>query len=251
MSSYQDVNAKTIDRWIADGWEYGLPIDHDTFTEAKNGNWNVRLTPTKDVPKEWLGDIRGKKLLGLASGGGQQMPIFAAAGAECTVLDYSDAQIESERMVSAREGYDIKIIRADMSKPLPFGDEEFDIIFHPVSNVYVEDVLPIWKECYRVLKPAGVLLAGLDNGFNFIFDDDEREAVNALPFNPLQNEEYMRQLREADCGVQFSHSITEQLGGQMDVGFILTGLYEDTNGHGRLHEMNIPTFIATRAIKPC
>ena len=108
-----------------------------------------------------------RQVLGLAAGGGQQMPIFAALGAKCTVLDYSEKQLESERMVAQRESYDITIVRADMTKRLPFDDNSFDLIFHPVSNCYVYAVLPIWRECARVLKPGGRLLAGLDNGFNY------------------------------------------------------------------------------------
>ena len=86
---YQDINAKTMDSWIKDGWEWGKPISHETYIDALNGKWDVLLTPTKKVPHEWFGDVRGKKILGLASGGGQQMPVFAALGAYCTVLDYS------------------------------------------------------------------------------------------------------------------------------------------------------------------
>lgn len=70
-------------------------------------------------------------MLGLASGGGQQMPVFAALGAQCTVLDYSQRQLESERLVAAREGYDITIVRADMTKRLPFDENSFDLIFTP------------------------------------------------------------------------------------------------------------------------
>ena len=151
--------------------------------------------------------------------------------------------------MSAREGYKIRIIRADMTKPLPFADGEFDLIFHPVANCYVEDVLPIWRECARVLRSGGVLLSGLDNGINFLFDADEKTLVNSLPFNPLKNAQQRRQLEEQDCAMQFSHTITEQLGGQIEAGFSITVLYEDTNGEGRLHEMNIPSFIATRAVK--
>lgn len=249
--NYQDINAETIDRWVAEGWEWGVPIDHDVFAAAKAGRWDVLLTPTKPVPHGWFGELRGKRVLGLASGGGQQMPIFAALGAVCTVLDYSLRQLESERLVAAREGYEIEILRGDMTKPLPFADGSFDLIFHPVSNCYVEAVEPIWRECFRVLKPGGVLLAGLDNGINFLFaGEDETRVVNRLPFNPLKNPEQMEQLRADDCGVQFSHTLDEQLGGQLRAGFRLTGLYEDTNGAGRLHEMNVPSFVATRAVKP-
>ena len=248
--NYQDVNARTIDRWVEAGWEWGTPISHEIYQAAQRGEWDVLLTATKSVPHEWFGELRGKRVLGLASGGGQQMPIFAALGAECTVLDYSEKQLESERMVSQREGYDIRIVRADMSKPLPFGDGEFDLIFHPVSNCYVREVKPIWRECFRVLRSGGALLAGLDNGMNYIFDDDERTLVNPLPFDPLVNPEYMAQLEATDSGVQFSHTLEEQIGGQLEAGFVLTGLYEDTNGEGRLHEFIVPSYVATRAVKP-
>lgn len=105
--------------------------------------------------------MKGKKILGLASGGGQQIPIFTALGAECTVLDYSQKQCDSEKAVALREGYEVNILQADMTKRLPFEDEMFDLIFHPVSNCYVEEVEPIFKECYRVLKKGGVLLGGI------------------------------------------------------------------------------------------
>ena len=87
---YQDINAETIDRWVDEGWEWGMPISHEDYVRATEGEWDVLLTPTKPVPHEWFGDLAGKRVLGLAAGGGQQMPIFAALGARCTVLDYSE-----------------------------------------------------------------------------------------------------------------------------------------------------------------
>ncbi|WP_239463679.1 class I SAM-dependent methyltransferase [Collinsella intestinalis] len=112
------------------------------------------MAPTRAVPRDWfLPDMRAARVLGLASGGGQQMPLFAAMGAVCTVLDYSERQIASERMVAEREGYEIRCVRADMTRPLLFEDGEFDLNFHPVSNCYAEDVLPIWRECFCVLAP--------------------------------------------------------------------------------------------------
>lgn len=246
MDSYQDLNAKAIDKWCSEGWEWGVPISHGTFEKAKRGEWDVVLTPTKSVPHEWFGDLRGKDVLGLASGGGQQMPVFAALGAKCTCLDYSSAQLESERIVAEREGYDITLVRADMTRPLPFPDESFDLIFHPVSNCYVEEVRPIWRECFRILRKGGVLLAGLDNGINYVVDyPAEEKIIRGLPFNSrLENS------GSEEDGWQFSHSFSEQIGGQLEAGFVLTRVDEDTNGSGRLHELGIPTFWMTRAVKP-
>jgi SAM-dependent methyltransferase len=250
MESYQEINSKTIDSWVEDGWEWGRPISHEEFEEAKKGNYRLLLTPIKPVPKEWIGDVSGKKILGLASGGGQQMPIFSALGAECTVLDYSDRQLESEEFVAKREKYSIKIVKADMTKRLPFEDGEFDMIFHPISNCYVEDVYHIWNECFRVLRSGGILLSGTDHFINYMVDENEEKIVNKLPFNPLKDEKLMEELLRTNSGVQFSHSLEEQITGQLKAGFILKDLYEDTNGYGRLHEMNIPTMLAMYSKKP-
>ena len=108
---------------------------------------------------------------------------------------------------------------------------------------------PIWKECRRVLKHGCSLLSGVDHYINYIVDSEEKMIVNSLPFDPLVNPEQMKQLQDEDAGVQFSHSLEEQIGGQLEAGLEVLDLYEDTNGEGRLHEMNIPTFLAIRSTK--
>ena len=247
---YTEMNSRTIDRWVDEGWEWGIPISHENYQKALAGEWQVVLTPTKPVPKQWLGELKGRRVLGLASGGGQQMPIFVARGADCCVLDYSQKQLDQDALVAAREGYHIDIVRADITKPLPFDDDSFDLIFHPVANCYIRDVLPVWKECYRILKPGGRLMAGMDNGFNFLFsDDDESRITQYLPFDPLRNHDQMELLEKEDGGVQFSHSIAEQIAGQIKAGFRLLDVYDDTNGSGFLHDHGVPTFWATLAQK--
>ncbi|MHB8107037.1 MAG: class I SAM-dependent methyltransferase [Candidatus Cryosericum sp.] len=246
---YTDVNAETTDRWVDNGWEWGTPISHETFVRARANDWQVVLTPIKSVPKTWFPRLDGCRVLGLASGGGQQMPVFAALGAECTVLDYSQKQLDSEKMVAEREGYPIRTVRADMTQPLPFEDGSFDLIFHPVSNCYVEDVLSIWRECCRVLKRGGFLMSGLDNGMNFIVDERETEVVHSLPYNPLRDASLKDELEKTDSGIQFSHTLEEQIRGQLQSGFAIQDLYEDTNGSGRLHDLGIPTFWATLAVR--
>ena len=262
-TNYTEKNAKAIDIWVDEGWEWGVPVSREVFAKARNGDWEVLLTPIKPVPREWfrpyyknsrLADI---KLLGLASGGGQQMPIFAALGADCTVLDYSDRQLASERLVAEREGYGINIVKADMTNPLPFDNGSFDIIFHPVSNSYVEDVYHIWNECYRALKPGGLLIAGTDNGasylLNYDYDDDDKAkltGMNKMPFNPLRNPELAAKFSGPDDAFEFSHTIEEQIGGQLKAGFILTDLYEDMDTETLLSQYNFPEYMATRAVKP-
>lgn len=247
---YTQINAETIDTWVGEGWEWGQPISHAAYEKARQGDWSVLLTPTKPVPKEWFCPMRGADVLGLASGGGQQIPVFAALGARCTVLDYAPSQLQSEQMVAQREGYHVTLLRADMTKPLPLEENQFDLIFHPVSNCYVENVEPIWRECFRVLKPGGILLAGWDNGVNYAYGEEEEELCYHLPYNPLKDPALYEESVQNGWGIQFSHTIEEQLGGQLRAGFVLQDIYQDTNGEGKLQEYGLPCFYATKAVKP-
>ncbi|WP_019849199.1 class I SAM-dependent methyltransferase [Desulfitobacterium sp. PCE1] len=195
--NYTEINSKVFDKWVEEGWEWGQPISHETYVKAQDKDWFVMLTPTKPVPKEWFCEMKNAKILGLASGGGQQMPIFSALGAACTVIDYSERQLQSEKEVAERENYAIELVRGDITNPLPFADESFDLIFHPVSNCYIEDIQPVWHECYRVLKKGGILLTGFDNGFNYLFDEDQNTVRYKFPFNSLKDPQmYERSLEK-------------------------------------------------------
>ena len=101
-----------------------------------------------------------------------------------------------------------------------------------------------------MLRAGGVLLGGYDTGINYIFDEDEERVAHSLPYNPLRDPELYEQSMRGGWGIQFSHTAAEQLSAQLTSGFTITHLYDDTNGVGNLHEHNIPTFLAVRAVKP-
>ncbi|WP_066554499.1 class I SAM-dependent methyltransferase [Croceicoccus bisphenolivorans] len=241
---------------VADGDRWTLPVDTDTIARARKGDWSVVLTPTKAVPRDWFGDINGRDVLGLASGGGQQMPVLAAAGANVTSFDASDAQLAQDCLVAEREGLSITCVQGFMHDLSAFGDASFDLIFHPVSNCFAPEILPVWRECARVLRPGGALLAGFNNPVGYIFDwqaldRGELVATNPLPYRdidlpPEQLDELIRQNRT----VEFSHTLTEQIGGQMAVGLHLTAMFEDNwDDEGTAASRLFAPFIATRAIK--
>ena len=132
----------------------------------------------KPVPREWFPPMQGLKILGLACGGGQQGPIFAAAGAEVTIFDNSPAQLERDREVAEREGLNIRTVEGDMRDLSIFADESFDLIFHPVSNLFIHEISPVWKEAYRVLRHGGYMLSGFMNPLFYLFDWDDMEKGN-------------------------------------------------------------------------
>src|SRR5215204_4037203 len=109
-----DALADRGDRWT-------VPVSAGAIDEARHGRWDIVLTPTKPVPRAWL-EIEGRDVLCLASGGGQQGPVLAAAGAMVTVLDNSPGQLGQDRLVAQREGLDLETVQGDMADLSRFAD---------------------------------------------------------------------------------------------------------------------------------
>ena len=216
------------------------------------------LTPTKPVPKEWFPNLVGTRVLCLASGGGQQSAILAAAGAQVTVLDNSPNQLAQDRLVAERDGLSIATVEGDMADLAAFQDERFGLIVHPVSNCFAPDIRPVWAEAYRVLQQGGVLLSGFANPAVYLFDladsQDILQVKHALPYSDMEilSEEEKQRYAQEGSPLEFSHSLEDQIGGQLDAGLVITGLYEDGYGKEEADLLNgyMPQFIATRAVKP-
>jgi SAM-dependent methyltransferase len=252
-------NRLSWDRQAAQHCEWSQPVSAEQVAAARNGSWQLRLTPGA-LPAGWLDEVRGLRILCLASGGGQQAPILAAAGASVTVFDASDLQLQQDRMVAQRDGLELNVVQGDMRDLSAFENASFDLVFHPISNLYVPDIRPVWRECFRVLRSGGTLLSSFYNPVVFVGDRDPAYAEQglirprfSLPYSDLEHLDAQaladKQLRGE--ALVFGHSLSEQIGGQLDVGFVLTGFYEDHQPHPRfVIDRYLPTFLASRATKP-
>jgi SAM-dependent methyltransferase len=108
----------------------------------------------------WLGgDIRGKRLLCLAAGGGKHGPLYAAAGAAVTVVDISPAQLELDRQVAAERRLELKTVEASMDDLSMFASGEFEIVIQPVSTCYLPDIGPVYREVARVTASGGLYVS--------------------------------------------------------------------------------------------
>jgi SAM-dependent methyltransferase len=249
-------NRAAWDRQVDTENVWTLPVGSDVIQAARRGEWQVVLTPLKPVPRPWFGDLAGRDVLCLASGGGQQAPILAAAGARLTSFDNSPRQLAQDRLVAERDGLDLRTVEGDMRDLSAFADGSFDLVFHPVANLFVPEVRPVWLEAFRVLRPGGALLAGFVNPLQFIFDWERAEkgelvVRHAIPYSDLtslRREERDRWISGGEP-LEFGHSLEDQIGGQLEAGFILTGFYEDRDREHPLAKF-IASFIATRAVRP-
>ena len=250
-------NKRAWNNEVRQGNPWTIPVSEETLLQARRGVWSIVLTPTKPVPEAWFGDVRGKDILCLASGGGQQGPVLAAAGARVTVFDNSPAQLQRDRDLSDTYHLEITAVEGDMADLSAFGDASFDIIVHPVSNVFCSDILPVWREAHRVLRPGGRMMAGFCNPLLYLFDAEQEDrgvlqVRHKIPYSDIDSitpEERLR-IYGGEAPLEFGHSLEDQIGGQIAAGFSITGFYEDSFGGEKLLDAYIYVFMATLAEKP-
>lgn len=254
--NYKEVNKKAWDKLVENKDVWTQVVSKEEVAKARTGNWSIVLTPKIKVPRDWFPeDVKGLKVLCLASGGGQQGPILAAAGMDVTVLDYSPKQLAQDGLVAKRDNLDIKLVEGDMTDLGMFDKDTFDLIVHPWSNCFIENVNAVWNEAYRVLKKGGTLLSGFGNPLEYIFDYDKMnkgqlEVRHSIPYSDLKSltdEERKTLIYDNFEPLTFGHSLEDQIGGQIRAGFVIGGFYEDVNGG--LLDKYIKVGIATKAIK--
>lgn len=251
-------NAAAWDRQALDNSPWSQPVAIEIINAARMGNFKVYLTPSP-LPDAWLGDISGRDILCLASAGGQQAPVLAAAGANVTVFDLSREQLAKDIMVAGRDGLKISAVQGDMRDLSAFSDASFDLILHPISNQYVPDIQLVWNECFRVLRKGGSLLSSFFNPALFVA---KREAMKEgeetihlrykIPYSDMTdlNVAELTLKQEHNEPLIFGHSLESQIGGQIKAGFVLAGFMEEAHPSPRfMLEKFVPSFIATRSLK--
>lgn len=143
-------NRRAWDDMVAKGQRFTRPAPDDDFVD-----------PLRKVDQPgWLGgDIRGKTLLCLAAGGGKHGPLYAAAGAQVTVLDISPAMLELDREVAAERRQELRTVEGSMEDLSMFASGEFDIVIHPVSTCYVPAIGPVYQQIARVMRTGGLYIS--------------------------------------------------------------------------------------------
>ena len=252
-------NAMAWDEESIEESPWCTPVDSEVIEAARNGDIQLRLTPNKFVPAQWLDGIAEKEVLCIGSGGGQQAPIVAAAGANVISVDISQEQLNKDLLVANRERLKLLTIKADMSDLSDFKDNTFDIIVNAASTVFVPDVEKVWREFFRVLKPGGELLAGMLNPSFFLFDHADAidrgvlEVKHKLPYSDVDSldKKELKRIVDDEVPIVWSHSLETLIGGQTKAGFIILDLYEDWwSGDDTLLNGFSPTTFVTRAKKP-
>ncbi len=184
-------NRAAWDKQVENGNEWTVPFSDQVIGDARRGVWQILLTDSKPVPRDWFRELDGLDVLCLASGGGQQGPVLAGAGARVTAFDTSPRQLEGDRTVAQRHNLELTTVEGGMRDLSAFQSESYDLIFHPVTNIFVPEIRPVWSDAFRVLKHGGTMLAGIVNPIMCTFDNklvDEQRVIQvkyALPYSDI------------------------------------------------------------------
>jgi SAM-dependent methyltransferase len=248
------------------------------FYEQNRSAWDTRVRQKKGYidsakeedflnplaladPQGWLGgDVAGKRLLCLAAGGGRHSVLFAAAGAQVTVVDLSPQMLELDRKVAANRGLQITIIQASMDKLSIFPGASFQVVVQPVSSCYVPDVGAVYHEVARVVAAGGIYISHHKQPASL--QAQESPAANSRGY--LLTEPYYRKgplppasphslHREAGT-IEFLHRWEELLGGLCRSGFVIEDVAEPKHAHPKAQPGSfghrsqfLPPFISIKA----
>lgn len=219
-------NRAAWDRLVAKQSGFTRPADDET----------VRDNLATVDPLGWLGgDVRGKRILCLAAGGGRQGPIYAAAGGIVTVVDLSPAMLELDRVVARERGIELRTVETSMDDLRVFDPGEFDIVIHPVATCYVPDIHQVYRSVARVLSAGGIYVSQHKTPTSLQASIKPRggEYVLEEPYyrsGPLPEVKGTR-LREEGC-LEFLHRWEELIGGLCRAGFVIEDLVEPFHAKG-------------------
>ena len=180
----------------------------------------------------WLGgNVRGRRVLCLAGGGGRHGPLLAAAGAEVTVVDLSPAMLDQDRRIAAARGLAMRTFEASMDDLSMLPAAGFDLVLQPVSTCYVPDIVAVYREVARVTAPGGLYISQHKQPAS-----SQAEVLPSPRGGYTVTEPYYRAgpLPEAVDGLQhreagtaeFLHRWSELLGGLCRNGFAIEDLVE-------------------------
>lgn len=184
----------------------------------------------------WLGgDITGQRVLCLAAGGGRQSALYAAAGAEVTVVDLSPAMLELDRRVAAERGLSLRLVQTSMDDLSALGESEFDVVVHPVSTCYLPDVRAVFRQVARVLRSGGIYISQHKTPVSLqastrptrtgAYELRHRYYRDAPIPSPDDDEPVTSRLRERGA-IEFLHRWEELIGGMCRAGFVIEDLVE-------------------------
>ncbi len=251
-----DVNSRAWDGEVDNNSYWAKIADDKAISDARDGKPGIRVTINKDVPLSWIEGLKGKHVLVLGGGGGQQTPVLSAFGCDTECCDISRRMLEKDREALEKYNLKAKLHQMDMKDLSLFPSESFDAVISPVSLNFIRDIKKVYKEVSRVLKSGGSYIFGIANPALYIFDDrlllkGKMKIKYTLPFADeisLSKKEFEKRIRKGDT-IEFSHTLETIIGGLNDAGFVIAGFISDGSSFEPIDSFLHDCYLAFRAIR--
>ncbi len=230
MDKIGDANRRHWEDLARRGMAYTTPwLDLDRDLIRAFGAGEVEILPGDYAclyPHSVFEGLEGKRVLCLASGGGQQSAVFGLLGAEVTVLELTPSQLESDRKAAEHFGYEVRTILGDMRDLSGFAASAFDVVYQAISIVFVPDVREVYREVARILKPRGLYRVGHCNPATQVVEETswDGEGYRIL-------ERYSGGRIEDAEAMEFRHLLKDIFNGLIEAGMTITHVEEYPRHH--------------------
>jgi len=193
-------------------------------------------------PEGMMGNVRGKEVLCLAAGGGQQSVAFALLGARVTVVDLAPTQLGRDREAAAFYGLEVQTVESDMRDLSALRPKSFDLVHHPHSLSYVPDPDTVLREVAHVLRTGGLYRLTFANPLSQGICEDDWDGQGYPLRRPYADGEVLPEdpnwyVEDEDGTVtpvarpqEFCHTLSTLVNELTSRGFVILGLWEDTSG---------------------
>lgn len=186
----------------------------------------------------WLGgSIKGWNVLCLAAGGGRHGPLYAAAGAQVTVVDISTAALKQDREMARAKNLQLTTVETSMDDLSMFSVGQFDLVIHPVSTCYLSILGKLFTEVARVTRPEGLYISQHKQPINLQASLDTHVGQYVIQHayydtSPVPSAQQPSRLREPGAK-EYSHTLATILGGICRSGFVIEDLIEPFHGDAK------------------
>jgi SAM-dependent methyltransferase len=209
-----------------DGMIYTRPwlkLDPETVRAFGSGKIEVLPEPyTYIYPQVVFRDVADKKVLCLASGGGQQSAVFGILGARVTVLDLTQAQLDADLEAADHFGFHLSAMAGDMRDLSAFAARDFDLVYQPISICFVPDVREVYEEVARIIKPGAIYRVGHCNPATQIVNESSWDGEGYRIAEPIA----WGRIEDADL-MEFRHRFSDVFNGLVAAGFVIESVWED------------------------
>ena len=215
-----------------------LDLDADAYRAYGRGERDTLPGPTYTdgpVVRLMMKDAKGKNVLCLAGGGGQQSAVFSLIGANVTVLDLTPEQLESDQKAARHYGYEVTTVQGDMRDLSVLPEAHFDRVYQPISTLFIPDLCELYREVARVIKPNGLYHSQYAVPLLYMAEAQPWDGTGytlriTQPYQRgaiFEAEDGKMNFSEGKSFAEFHHLLSDIINGQIAEGLSIRGVWEN------------------------